>query len=253
MDYDSDSSDFHFPSDTGLPTLTSPLSHKLPQVHDWAMHDFMQTKSIEQHNFVGFKQFMPVMDNNEEEDDYFLTLEEKDFLTQLSTHFIQLERKELHDVLKGGFMMVQNDVQANQQQHLKEEVLGLSWFHEAVDYGHYQIDNLDTVQLPKRKNNFSPFKENEVLPTTTTTTLVAPVSPEPLTTATNVLPSSIHNKPLPPLPTPKTTNKLKSKLLFVKPSFVKSTSEKPKKFFQSTKKFIRSILSSSNNKSKNTA
>ncbi|KAI7903859.1 uncharacterized protein BX663DRAFT_505481 [Cokeromyces recurvatus] len=217
MDYDSDSSDFHFPMDTGLPKLSSPLSQKVPEAYDWAMHDFMQTKPTE--TLISFKQYMPVIDNDEH-DDYYLTLEEKDFLTQISTRFLQMERKELHDVLKGGFMLQEQP---------------LSWFDEAVESGNYQIKNLDTIEVPKRKQNFSSFEDNSVqLPKSSNS--------EPLFT-TIVSP---NDKPLPPLPPlkKKLNHKIKSK--FVKP-FVKSTSEKPKKIFHSTKKFIRKIFLFSNN------
>ncbi|KAF1797515.1 hypothetical protein FB192DRAFT_1247927, partial [Mucor lusitanicus] len=164
----SDSSDFHFPSDTGLAKLSSPLSFKVPESRDWALDEFMQTLQdkpcTEAENLLSFKQYIPVQEEDEDEDDEeddFLnygppklslpTLEEKDFLSQLSQHFLNLERIELHDILKGGFTLVQNDIQSNNTQNYNHTTHmssppGLSWFNEAVDYGRHEIDNLDTIE-----------------------------------------------------------------------------------------------------------
>ncbi|GAN00778.1 hypothetical protein MAM1_0002c00202 [Mucor ambiguus] len=293
MDYDSDSSDFHFPSDTGLAKLSSPLSFKVPESRDWALDEFMQTLQdkpcTEAENLLSFKQYIPVQneeDEDEDDEDDFLnygppklslpTLEEKDFLSQLSQHFLNLERIELHDILKGGFTLVQNDIQSNNTQnysHTTQHISsppGLSWFNEAVDYGRHEIDNLDTIEIPKRKNNFSPFEQiasgrhgNNNNATTVASSSIRSEQQE----ITTVVPPQVE-KPLPPLPqstslpsaAPTTTfvttsnsssqkkKGLKYKLKqFVKP-FNKSTtttttSEKPKKsFIKNTRKFIRNIF-----------
>ncbi|KAI8088074.1 uncharacterized protein B0P05DRAFT_531364 [Gilbertella persicaria] len=295
MDFDSDSSDFHFPTDTGLAKLSSPLSYKVPESRDWALDEFMQTLQdkpcTEAENLLSFKQYIPVNDSEEEDydDDYnygppklnLPTYEEKDFLSQLSQHLLNLERMELHDILKGGFTLVQNDIQTNsqyqhqhqhqQQQQQQQQQLhsspfnqqtlsppGLSWFNEAADYGRVQIDSLDTIEMPKRQNNFSPFPIKST-----------PRSEEEEQDTTAVQPQT--EKPLPPLPAviapkevvveqeEKATSVLKNnkhkglkfklKTKLVKPfsnSISASTlSEKPKKsssILSSTKKFIRKIL-----------
>uniref|UniRef100_A0A1C7NQK7 Uncharacterized protein n=1 Tax=Choanephora cucurbitarum TaxID=101091 RepID=A0A1C7NQK7_9FUNG len=309
MDFDSDSSDFHFPSDTGLAKLSSPLSHKVPESRDWALDEFIQTLQdkpyTEAENLLSFKQYIPVNDHDDN-DDYnygppklnLPTFEEKDFLSQLSQHLHNLERMELHDILKGGFTLVQNDIQTNSQSNVashQQHALpsspfnqqshsppGLSWFNEAVDYGRVQIDNLDTIEMPKRKNNFSPFSNTaRVSPSAAIMTSVSqqeekqalpqekPQHQQETSSeqqqsegedTTVVQPES--EKPLPPLPmmveqekatkAPKNKpNGLKFKLKnkFVKPfnnSISASTlSEKPKKpssILSSTKKFIRKIL-----------
>ncbi|KAI8367105.1 hypothetical protein BD560DRAFT_400120 [Blakeslea trispora] len=302
MDFDSDSSDFHFPSDTGLAKLSSPLSHKVPESRDWALDEFMQTLQdkpfTEAENLLSFKQYIPV---NDHDDDYSYgppklnlpTYEEKDFLSQLSQHLLNMERRELHDILKGGFTLVQNDIQTNSQSNVashqhhtlhsspfnqqSHSPPGLSWFNEAVDYGRVQIDSLDTIEMPKRKGNFSPFsntarvspsvtsvlsqQEKQVLPQEKEQQQQPAAQSEQQSEEDTTAVQPEFAKPLPPLPmmveqekatkAPKgKTNGLKSKLKskFVRPfnnSISASTlSEKPKKssILSSTKKFIRKIL-----------
>jgi hypothetical protein len=256
MDYDSDSSDFHFPVDTGLPKLSSPLSAKVPESRDWALDELVRTLQekpcTEAENLLSFKQYIPVTTDDEDDDEDYnygppkLNLpstEEKDIMAQYSTQFIS---KELHDILKGGFTLVQNDIQTNHNQHnnspfhhnAQYSAPGLSWFNEAINYGRHEIENLDTIQLPKRQNNFSPFDNRHGNNNNATT--VASCSEH----TTAVQPDI--EKPLPPLPIAQKKgfrHKLRSKL--VKP-FNKSAStlsEKPKRsVLQSTKKFIRSLL-----------
>ncbi|CEI95519.1 hypothetical protein RMCBS344292_09702 [Rhizopus microsporus] len=63
------SSDILFPSDTGLPKLSSPLDYKVPEAHDWAIQDFMHTfhdkASNELNNFLSFKQYIPVQEQQQ--------------------------------------------------------------------------------------------------------------------------------------------------------------------------------------------
>lgn len=254
MDYDSDSSDFHFPTDTGLPKLSSPLSFKVPESRDWAYEEFIQTLQdkpcTDAENLLSFKQYIPVNDDQEDEDIDSLdfnfsppklslpTFEEKDLLNQLSQHFLALERMELRDILKGGFTLVQNDIQSNnhqqqQQQQLNNKPPGLSWFNEANDYGRPQIESLDSIK--EEKKSFRVYENNAM-------TTVAP----PPTTA-----AVIQDKPLPPLPNNNEVissqptikkkkglkHKIKSKL------FVKAEDDK-KKSTNIIKKFIRKILPS---------
>ncbi|CAO3629704.1 unnamed protein product [Mucor fragilis] len=298
MDYDSDSSDFHFPSDTGLAKLSSPLSFKVPESRDWALDEFMQTLQdkpcTQAENLLSFKQYIPVQseedeeEDDDEEDDFLNygppklslpTLEEKDFLAQLSQHFLNLERIELHDILKGGFTLVQNDIQSNNTQNYNTHTThtssppGLSWFNEAVDYGRHEIDNLDTIEIPKRKNNFSPFEQMAAAASAgrhgnnNNATTVASFSIRSEQQEITTVVSPQVEKPLPPLPQPTslssaapttttatTSNSssqkkkgLKYKLKqFVKPfnkSTTTTTSEKPKKsFIKNTRKFIRNIF-----------
>lgn len=281
MDYESDSSDFHFPSDTGLAKLSSPLSFKVPESRDWALDEFMQTLQdkpcTEAENLLSFKQYIPIQneeDEDEDEDDDFLnygppklslpTLEEKDFLSKLSQHFLNLERIELHDILKGGFTLVQNDIQSNNTQNYNNTTTntssppGLSWFNEAVDYGRHEIDNLDTIEIPKRKNNFSPFEQmGRHGNNNNATTVASPSICSEQQEITTVVPPQLE-KPLPPLPTPASLSApttttirnnqkkkgLKYKLQqFVKPFSKPTTSEKPKtSFIKNTRKFIRNIF-----------
>lgn len=281
MDYESDSSDFHFPSDTGLAKLSSPLSFKVPESRDWALDEFMQTLQdkpcTEAENLLSFKQYIPIQneeeDDEDDEDDFLNygppklslpTLEEKDFLSKLSQHFLNLERIELHDILKGGFTLVQNDIQSNNTQNYNNTTTttssppGLSWFNEAVDYGRHEIDNLDTIEIPKRKNNFSPFEQiGRHGNNNNATTVASPSVCSEQQEITTVVPPQLE-KPLPPLPTPTSLSApttttirsnqkkkgLKYKLQqFVKPFSKPTTSEKPKtSFIKSTRKFIRNIF-----------
>jgi hypothetical protein len=283
MDYESDSSDFHFPSDTGLAKLSSPLSFKVPESRDWALEEFMQTLQdkpcTEAENLLSFRQYIPIQNEDDEEDDDdeedFLsygppklslpTLEEKEFLSQLSQHFLNLERIELHDILKGGFTLVQNDIQSNNTQNYNNNTTtntssppGLSWFNEAVDYGRNEIDNLDTIEIPKRKNNFSPFEQiGRHGNSNNATTVASPSICSEQQEITTVVSPQLE-KPLPPLPTPTSLSApttttirsnqkkkgLKYKLKqFVKPFSKSTTSEKPKtSFIKNTTKFIRNIF-----------
>lgn len=188
MDYDSDSSDFHFPSDTGLAKLSSPLSFKVPESRDWALDEFMQTLSekpcMESDNLLSFKQYIPVQQDEDDDFNYgppklsLPTYEEKDFLTQISQHFLDLERKELHDILKGGFSLVQNDIQTNTgASPFASAHPDISWFDEAFDYGYSNtniISNLENVEFRRNNNSFSPFEQQHHYhrrSTTTTMTL----------------------------------------------------------------------------------
>jgi hypothetical protein len=249
MDYDSDSSDFHFPTDTGLAKLSSPLSFKVPDSRDWALDEFMMTLQekpcTEAENLLSFKQYIPVVEDDE---DYNYgpsklnvpTKEENDLLAQLSKHLLNNERMEIHDILKGGFILVQNDIQTNHHHNspFHNTTPGLSWFNEAVDYGRHEIENLDTIQFPKRENSFSPFDNRHGNNNNATT--VASCSEH-----TTVVQPDIE-KPLPPLPIQKKKglrNKLRAKLVKPFNKSASSLSEKPKKsMLQSTKKFIRSLL-----------
>ncbi|KAL9558843.1 hypothetical protein MBANPS3_000705 [Mucor bainieri] len=289
MDYDSDSSDFHFPSDTGLAKLSSPLSFKVPESRDWALDEFMQTLQdkpcTDVENLLSFKQYIPVQneedeDEDDEEDDFLNygppklslpTLEEKDFLSQLSQHFLNLERIELHDILKGGFTLVQNDIQSNNTQnynhttqHNMSSPPGLSWFNEAVDYGRHEIDNLDTIEIPKRKNNFSPFEpmalggrhasssirsEQQEITTVVSPQVEKPLPPLPQPTS---LPSAAPTTTTTFVTTSNSSSQKKKGLKYKLKQFVKpfnksttttTTSEKPKKsFIKTTRKFIRNIF-----------
>lgn len=256
MDYDSDSSDFHFPTDTGLAKLSSPLSFKVPDSRDWALDEFMQTLQAkpctEAENLLSFKQYIPVTDDEDEEDYNYgppklnlPTMEEKDFLSHLTNHLIHLERRELHDILKGGFTLVQNDIQTNHNQHsspfhhTQNTAPGLSWRNEALDLGHNQIENLDTIQLTKRENNFSPF-DNRHANNNINASTEAPSSE-------NIIAVEPYmEKALPPLPTAQKKGlryKLRAKFLKPLNNSASTFSEKPKKsMLQSTKKFIRSLL-----------
>lgn len=264
MDYDSDSSDFYFPSDTGLAKLSSPLSFKVPESRDWALDEFMQTLSskpcMESDNLTSFKQYIPVQQGD---DDFnygppklsLPTYEEKDFLSQISQHFIDLERKELHEILKGGFSLVQNDIQANAgASPFASAHPDISWFDEAFDYGHNQqnsISNLENIEF-KRSNGFSPFESQQYH---STSTITYSLEEEPITVVQQ--PMEIH-KPLPALPllpslptsttTDTTTNKKKTKGLKYKlkskliKTFTPTTNNNKKSFLQNTKKFITRIF-----------
>ncbi|CEP13957.1 hypothetical protein [Parasitella parasitica] len=284
-----DHSDILFPSDAGLPKLSSPMSFKVPDFHDWALDEFKHTLEkpcTDLGGLLSFKQYIPVLDEDDDYDDYddFInslppklplpTLEEKEFLSQLSHHFLQLERIELRDILRGGFAMVQNDIQANNMQHYHNVIAtptstsppGLSWFNEAVDYGRHEIDNLDTIENPKRGNSFSPFEQiGRHGNNNNATTVASPsICSEQQEITTNVsrqvedpLPASPPSAVQPTAPTPTTTTStttshhhtkkgLKNKIKqMVKPFSKSSTSsaEKPKtSFIKNTKKFIQSIL-----------
>ncbi|KAI7896606.1 uncharacterized protein EV154DRAFT_211928 [Mucor mucedo] len=268
MDYDSDSSDFHFPSDTGLAKLSSPLSFKVPESHDWALDEFMQTLSskpcMESDNLTSFKQYIPVQQGD---DDFnygppklsLVTYEEKDFLTQISQHFVDLERRELHEILKGGFSLVQNDIQANAgASPFPSAHPDISWFDEALDYGHNQHNSISTLENVdfQRSKSFSPFESHQGR---STSTITYPLEEEEEEDESIIevqhQPMEIH-KPLPALPslpnlstsTTDTTNKkktkglkhkLKSKLI---KTFTPTTNNNKKSFLQNTKKFITKIF-----------
>lgn len=260
MDYDSDSSDFQFPSDTGLAKLSSPLSFKVPESHDWALDEFMQTLSskpcLDSDNLTSFKPYIPVQQGD---DDFnygpaklsLPTYEEKDFLTQISQHFVDLERRELHEILKGGFSLVQNDIQANAgASPFPSAHPGISWFDEAMDYGHTQHNSISTLENIdcKRPKGFSPFESQQCRSTSTITYSLEEEEPE----VEEHQPMEIH-KPLPALPSlpnisaTDTTNKknkglkhkLKSKLI---KTFTPTTNNNKKSFLQNTKKFITKIF-----------
>ncbi|CAO3639959.1 unnamed protein product [Mucor hiemalis] len=283
MDYDSDSSDFHFPSDTGLAKLSSPLSFKVPESRDWALDEFMQTLSekpcIESDNLLSFKQYIPVKQDEDDDFNYgppklsLPTYEEKDFLTQISQHFLDLERKELHEILKGGFSLVQNDIQTNTgASPFASAHPDISWFDEAFDYGYNNtniISNLENVEFRRNNNSFSPFEQQHHYhrrSTTTTMTLDESILsdedeedmiPEQEEEEEQELPELIDFiKPLPPLPTliPVTTPpsvpvqspvkkglrcKLKSKLI---KTFKHGDTQTTPIFLQKTKKFMRKIF-----------
>ncbi|GAA5808184.1 hypothetical protein MFLAVUS_001569 [Mucor flavus] len=259
MDFDLNSSDFEFPSDTGLSKLSSPLSFKVPESRDWALDEFMQTLSskpcMEADNLTSFKQYIPVQQGD---DDFNCGLpklslpffEEKDLLTQFAQHFHDLERKELLDILKGGFSLVQNDIQTNSNASpFASAHPDISWFDEAFDHGHHTnvIDDLGDIEF-KRATGFSPFA---------TATQHQPAVRE-IIEQDAMPPMEIH-KPLPALPilpitddacAAETTHKkkkglkhkLKSKLI---KSFTPTTTNK-KNFLANTKKFITKIFPSKN-------
>ncbi|KAI8644708.1 hypothetical protein BD408DRAFT_412775 [Parasitella parasitica] len=276
MDFESQS-DFLFPSDAGVPKLSSPMSLKVPEFRDWALDEFKHTLQNKPHtdleNLLTFKQYIPVLDEDDECDEYdeyddFIklplpTLEEKEFLSQLSHHFLQLERIELHDILKGGFAMVQNDIQANNMQHYHNIITaptstsppGLSWFNEAVDYGRHEIDNLDTIEIPKRENSFSPFEQTGRHGNNNNATTVASPSNCSEQQEISTIVSPQVEDPLPVQSTaptnttttdhPHTKKGLKDKLKqIIKPLNKTPTSfAKPKSsFISNTKKFIQNIF-----------
>lgn len=268
MDFDLNSSDFEFPSDTGLSKLSSPLSFKVPESRDWALDEFMQTLSskpcMEADNLTSFKQYIPVQEG---EDDFnygppkltLPTFEEKDFLAQFSQHVHELERKELLEILKGGFAIVQNDIQTNSGASPFASVHpDISWFDEALDYGHHHptnaISDLDDIEY-KRTGGFSPF-EHTPLPYEQELKIDLPQQIDSLQ-------SMEAHKPLPDVPVPPikeveiiTTetkkkkglkHKLQLKLNKLTPNTNKQiNTNKKTSFLQNTKKFITKIFPSKN-------
>lgn len=249
MDYDFDSSDFHFPSDTGLPKLSSPLSFKVPESRDWALEEFIHTLQdkpcTDLENLLSFKQYIPVNDDEDEDETSIdfsyaplkLNLplyEEKEVLQKLSQHILNLEQMELHDILKGGFTLVQNDIQSNNTPHhyhqqKNTKAPGLSWFNEAIDFGRPTIDNLDTVQEEKKEFRlFADATTRHANNINATTVSLPSCSEQPVTTVVQ------PEKPLPSLPKVAEVKEKKKKGLKSK---LKSSA-----FFSSTKKFIRKIL-----------
>ncbi|KAG0757716.1 hypothetical protein G6F57_010388 [Rhizopus arrhizus] len=132
------SSDILFPSDAGLPKLSSPLDYKVPESFDWATQDFMYTfhdkSTNELNNFLCFKQYVPVHKQEEQE---------KQILSQVH-QYLSTGQSELNEILKGFHLSVQKSIQNNQAQNT---LPGLSWAEEANEYyGGNDIGDLTMVQ-----------------------------------------------------------------------------------------------------------
>ncbi|CAO3670741.1 hypothetical protein G6F70_002025 [Rhizopus microsporus] len=208
------SSDILFPSDTGLPKLSSPLDYKVPEAHDWAIQDFMHTfhdkASNELNNFLSFKQYIPVQEQQQQP-----MYEEKQILSQVTQH-LAMGHSELHDILKGFFHSVQNSMQINSYNEVS--LPGLSWAEEANEYyGGNDIGNLDTIQeLEKGRRLNTPPQLN-----TNMMDMDDLFDTESVDSSLSEMILDKHynqDKPLPPLPqksspSKKLFNKIKSKTI----------------------------------------
>ncbi|KAI8876832.1 hypothetical protein K501DRAFT_337828 [Backusella circina FSU 941] len=185
MNYTFNSSDILFPEDTDIPKLTSPMYTKVPEGIDWASQDLMDTfndkTSQELAHILSLKRRIRISDNDNDDDNFgpLKTCkphsDEKKLCQALSSIYHPLDQKEIHEIIRDVFEMVQNDIQKNNQgypPYFAEPFL--SWKDEIWQDGNVigSIGNISDFE-PKLNHN-SPSPQQDYYYHNHTTTLEQP-------------------------------------------------------------------------------